>query len=201
MRISSSIVAVVFCAASIGVAHAQQSAATSITAPRGTTVVKKAPTGMSFAYDAAHGQISATGMQLSSSVVKSNSVSPTVGQIYVTINIAIDSRFESGTTYHCSVYAIGGIIDLDTGTVDGGVETANTFATVTSARTASCTLAIPYSWTLPNDGGADSGLILAFGVGAINPHSEVERSTLQVDGIENLPASGAVGKYVFNVAL
>jgi hypothetical protein len=60
---------------------------------------------------------------------------------------------------------------------------------------------MPYSWTLPPDGGADTGLILAFGVSAVNVHSEVQRSTLQLDGIENLPASGASSKFSFNVAL
>lgn len=200
MRYSTSVAAIVLCAASVCAVHAQTATSNVATKVPARSAIA-APGSMSFAYDAQHGQISATGVQLNTSTVKSDSVSPTKGQIYVTVNIAIDSRFESGTTYHCSVYAVGGIIDLDTGTVDGGVETANGFATVTSARTASCSLFIPYTWTLPHDGGADSGLILAFAVAAVNTHSEVERSTLQVDGIENLPANGAVGKYVFNVSL
>jgi hypothetical protein len=98
------------------------------------------------------------------------------------------------------VYAIGGIIDTDTGTVDGGLENANNFATASGGKY-SCTLRIPYAWTLPSTAGADSGLILGFGVAAVNPQSEVQRSTLQVDGIENLPANGATSKFTFNVAL
>jgi hypothetical protein len=64
----------------------------------------------------------------------------------------------------------------------------------------------PYSWTLPPDPGADTGLILAFGVSAVSQGSQnsagvVERSTLQLDGIENLPASGATSTFTFGVTL
>ena len=199
MRISPTLFAVVLCAASTFAAHGQQ-AVTSGPA-RGPVGTAKAPSGMSFAYDANQKQIVASGVHLSTGTIKSNSVSPTTGTINVTIHIKIVSGFESGTTYHCSVNAVGGIIDLDNGTIDGGLETANNFAVVTAPGVAQCTLKIPYSWTLPHDGGAESGLILAFGVAAVNTHSEVERSTLQVDGIENLPPSGAASNFVFTVAL
>lgn len=190
MRVIPTLTALIFCAASFSAAHAQKANGESA---RGSN-------GMSFAYDALHGQINATGIQISPLTLKSNSVSPTTGTITVTINVKIVSHFESGTTYHCSVYAVGGEIDLATGTIDGGVENVNTFAP-SSGATASCTLTVPYSWTLPAEHKAQTGLILAFGVGAINPESEVEHSTLQVDGIENLPANGSAATYVFNVAL
>jgi hypothetical protein len=196
MRIPYVLSVLTLCAATSLAAHAQQSNATRI--PSGTTV-RVVPNTMSFSYDASH-NIAASGVQLKTSTIKSNSVSPTTGTIVVTINVKLISRFQSGTTYHCSVNAIGGIIDTDTGTVDGGIESAGNFATG-SGGSYSCTLRIPYSWTITQGSGTDSGLILAFGVNAVNPQGDVPRSTLQVDGIENLPASGATATYVFNVAL
>jgi hypothetical protein len=198
MRVSLMLTAMLLCAASIGAAHAQ-----TVTPGfgRSTGESSRSSTPMSFAYDAQHGQINANGIQLNPTTIKSNSVSPTTGTITVVINIKVLSHFEGGTTYHCSVNAIGGLLDIFNGTVDGGIETANDFATVTSGGTASCTLVMPYSWTLPQDARGSTGLILAFGAAAVNPQSEVQRSTLQVDGIENLPASGAASKFTFNVAL
>jgi hypothetical protein len=195
MRLFPSVATAVLCAASVCAAHAKTASSVAKTPARPSVSSSK----MSFAYDGVHG-ITSTGVQLSPTTLKADSVSPTTGKITVTINIAIDSRFEPGTTYHCSVYAIGGEIDLDTGPVDGGIENVNGIVTG-SGRNTSCTMSIPYSWTLPRDGGADTGLILAFGAAAVNTHGEAIRSTLQVDGIENLPASGSVSKFVFNVAL
>jgi len=198
MRIPHAFCAVVLCAASAFAAHAQQSTSSNLV--KAPTGVSKLPGGMNFNYDAQHGLITATGVQLKTTTQKSNSVSPTTGTIQLTINIKVLSHFETGTTYHCSVYALGGILDTDTATVDGGLENANTFA-VGSGGSYTCTVKIPYSWTLPHDPGADSGLILAFGAAAVNPHSEVEHSTLQLDGVENLPANGATSTFTFNVAL
>ena len=195
MRIPQTIFALVLCAATASAVHAQ-TATSEFTRATGPT---KAPSGMSFSYDAQHGQITATGVQMNTVAKKPSAVTPTSGLIDLTINIKIVSRFESGTTYHCSVYAIGGLINTDTGTVDGGIENANGFATVTAPGMATCRIKIPYEWTLAGQG--DTGLILAYGVGAINVHSEVEHSTLQVNGIDNLPANGTTSKFVFNVAL
>jgi len=198
MRISPTLSAAVLCAVTALTAHAQQPANPGIS--RTTPApVSKLPQGITFAFDSQNA-VTASGIRMKATTQKSNSVSPTEGVIYVTLNINVASRFEAGTTYHCSVYAIGGIIDTDTGTVDGGLENANTFAAPSGGKY-SCTLKIPYVWTLPSAPGADSGLILAFGVSAVNTHSEVQRSTLQVDGIENLPANGATSKFTFNVAL
>lgn len=198
MRIPCLLSALTLCAASSLAVHAQQSNSNIARVP-GATAVRVVPNSMNFTYDAAKG-ITANGVQLRSSTIKSNSVSPIIGSIIVTINVKVLTRFEAGTTYHCSVNAIGGIIDTDTGTVDGGIETVNNFATG-SGGTYSCVLRIPFSWTFSQTPGADSGLILAFGVGAVNTHGEVQHSTLQVDGIENLPAPGSTSQYVFNVIL
>jgi len=198
MRISPVLSAVVLCAASVGVAYAQTSSSEVSRTPVSRS---SAANGLSFAYDAQHGLINATGVQLSAVSRKSSTVTPTTGTITVTINTKIVSHFGTNETYHCSVYAVGGVINLLTGTVDGGVETANAFARITSPGTATCTLKIPYSWTLSQSSGGDSGLILAYAVGAVTPQSEVQRSTLQVDGIENLPANGTTSTYTFDVEL
>jgi hypothetical protein len=197
MRIPQAMLTAVLCAGSVVAAHAQRP----ITTPtRGTTGAGTVPSNISFAYDAAHGKIDATGVRLATSTIKSNSVSPTIGAINITVHIIVYSHFEAGTTYHCSVNAIGGILDLDNGTVDGAIETANTFA-VGSGTSYTCSFHIPYTWTLAHDPGADSGLIIAFGAAAVNTHGEVGHSTLQVDGIENLPPSGATSNFSYTVAL
>ena len=194
MRTFPKIFAIALCAASFGAAHSQTTAGVT-KMPSSVSV----PSGMNFAYDGAKGQITATGIHLNPQAISKATAAPTTGTIVVTINIKIASTFTAGTTYHCSVYAIGGAINTDTDAVDGGIETANTITT--GMGTASCTLKIPYSWSLSGAAGGDTGLILAFGASAVNVHDEVQRSTLQLDGIENLPASGTVSKYVFDVAL
>lgn len=187
------------CALSASMALAQTA-----TTPRVNAV--KMPSAMNFVYDALHDQVNATGIQLKPSAMSSSAVTPTTGAIVVTISIMDVSHFARGTSYHCSLTALGGEIDTDNGTVDGGIETANAIATWSGANALSCTLTIPYSWTLPPDANADTGLILAFGVSAMTHGAgggagTVERSTLQVGGIENLPASGATSTYAFSVTL
>lgn len=164
------------------------------------------PSSMNFVYDALHDQVNATGIQLKPSVISASGITPTTGTIVVTIGITDVSHFQRGTSYHCSLTAIGGEIDTSNGTVDGGIETANAIAAWSGPGALSCTLTIPYSWTLPPDPTADTGLILAFGVSAMTHSSggstaTVERSTLQLDGIENLPASGATSTFAYSVTL
>jgi len=157
---------------------------------------------MSFNYDAKHDQISANSLQLKPSVAAAGAPT-TTGTIKVTININAVSHFLSNTAYHCSLLAIGGIIDVDNAAVAGGMESANRIASGGNSSS-SCTLTIPYSWTLPADANADSGLILVFGVSAVTGKGEsatVPRSTLQLDGIESLPANGATSTFSFNVTL
>jgi hypothetical protein len=158
---------------------------------------------MSFSYDVQHDQIVASGVQLKPSV-KSNAIAPTTGTITLTININVVSHFARGTVFHCSVAAIGGSLDLANGVVDGGLETANGVASPSGPGTATCTLVIPYSWTLLPDPAAVSGLVLSFGAAAVTTRGDtsiVQRSTLQVDGIESLPASGSSEKFTFDVTL
>jgi hypothetical protein len=198
MRISPAMLAVVLCAGSVVTAHAQLKPISGPT--RGTATTGTLPSGVSFAYDAQQGKIDTAGVHLSTSTIKSNSVSPTTGTIIVMVHISLVSRFAAGTTYQCTANAIGGILDLDTGTVDGAVETASGTA-VGGGTSLTCALRLPYSWTLAHDPGADSGLIIAFGASAKDAKGVVTRSTLQVDGIENLPANGAAETFSYNVVL
>jgi len=197
MRFPQGFVAFAICAAALTAAQAQTASFVPEQHGPGT-----APAPMSFSFDALHGQIAASGVQLKPmSTKRAAGLAPTTGTIQVTINVKIVSGFQSGTTYHCSLYAVGGAIDPATLQIDGGIETAATFAVPSGPGTVACTMTIPYEWTLPSGRGTDSGVILAFGVGAINPQGEAQRSTLQVDGIEALPANGATDKFVFDVTL
>lgn len=176
----------------------------SVQVPHTTTGNTRSTGPISFNYDAQHDSITAGGLQVTPNIKSNASITPTTGTIVVTININLVSHFAKGTSVHCSLMAIGGILDLNNGTVDGGVETVNHGATSSGPGSATCTLTIPYSWTLPPDSSADSGLLLIFGASAQEGHGEdaaVKRSTLQLDGIENLPASGATSKFSFDVTL
>lgn len=152
---------------------------------------------INFNYDAQHDQLLASGVSFNATHSQ-NTVAPTTGTVMVTLNINPSTKFEKGTSFHCSLIVIGGLLDLNNGTVDGGIETANGVA-----KNGVCTLKIPYSWTLPPDSSADTGMVVAFGVSAVTDGDKprVRRSTLQLDGIENLPANGATTTMSFDVVL
>jgi hypothetical protein len=194
MRTFPTPLAAALCAASLATAYGQT------VAPAPTT--NKLLNSMSFNYDARQDKIGASNLQIKPSIVTS-SATPTTGTIQVTININAVSHFSANTAYHCSLLAIGGILDTGNGTVAGGMESASRIA-ASGTPSATCTLTIPYSWTLPTDANADSGLVLVFAVAAVTGKGDsatVTRSTLQVDGIENLPANGATSTFAFNVTL
>jgi hypothetical protein len=190
MRIFPTLIAVALCAASVGAASGQKPA----------TPSSKVMSGISLAYDAPRGQFTAGGIQLKPSV-KSNVSSATTGTVNVTINIKLISKFWKESTFPCSVIVIGGLIDPITGTVDGGIETVNGEAKVSGAGAATCTVSIPYSWDLTSDPEAVSGLILAYAVASVDRRGITQRSTLQLSGIENLPANGATSSFTFDAAL
>jgi hypothetical protein len=192
MRLSPLVLTLALGVSSLGVAHAQQAAV-----PRSTAAAL--PKGVGFAYDAKLGQISASGISLNT-VTKSAAAPVTTGTVDVTIVVKAVSKFPSGEKLKCSVFVIGGILDLDNGTVDGGLETVNGYGNYIPGG-ASCTLSVPYSWTLSSTPGADSGLVIAFAASAVNAQGDVQRSSVQVSGIENLPASGTTSKYTFDVVL
>lgn len=194
MRSSPTLYAAALCALISSVACAQSASG---------ALSRTVPGSLNFSYDAQHDSVAASGLQIKPSV-KSNAITPTTGTVTVTISISAVSHFSRGTQFHCSLTLIGGILDLSNAVVVGGVETASGIATSSGPGAATCTLTIPYSWTLPPDPAADSGLIMAFGVAAVSEHdgtAVVHRSTLQLDGIENLPASGTAQSFTFGVTL
>jgi hypothetical protein len=210
MKAILKLVVVTLCAVTFGAA--QVSAATSGTSSgtgSGTSSeTKNLPSGLTFNYDAIHDQINAAGLQLKPAALASPSVAPTTGTVTVTINIKIVSHFRNWTSYHCSLTVVGGEIDIVNGAIAGGMETANGIATPAGAGEAVCTLTIPYSWSIVPDPAAVNGLILAFGASAVDGRGngngstvQVLRSTLQVDGVESLPANGSTSTFVFDVAL
>ena len=192
MRRSPTLFAAALCALISSVAGAQNAG----------SGLARVPGHLNFTYDAQHDSV-ASGMQIKPSV-KSNAITPTTATVTVTINISAVSHFPHGTQFHCSLTLIGGILDLNNGTVVGGIETANGVASSSTPGAATCTLTIPYSWTIPPDPSADNGLVMAFGVAAVSEHdggAVVHRSTLQLDGIESLPASGTTQSFTFGAVL
>ena len=198
MRCSSTLFAAALCALSISSVCAQNAGN-----PLAHWPTNNLPGNLNFSYDAQHDSVSASGVQIKPSI-KSNAITPTTGSISVTINISAVSHFPRGTAFHCSLTLMGGILDLANGAVVGGIETANGVASYSGAGAATCTLTIPYAWTIPPDPAAQSGLILAFGVAAVSNHegnAVVQRSTLQIDGVESLPPSGTSQTFVFGATL
>jgi hypothetical protein len=191
MRTREILIVALFGAASCCAALGQQSAAT-----------PKIPSGLNFAFDAQHGQITASGYALkpASSAAASTSVS---GTVEVTLTINLVTKFKKDSTFPCAAIIIGGQIDTDNYILDGGVETASGMAIVNEKNpsTATCKLAIPYSWNLQHDSGASSGMLVAFAAAGVNRWGTTVRSTLQITGIESLPASGSTTTYAFNATL
>jgi hypothetical protein len=195
MKLSFRSLVVILCALLTGAALAQSPA---------TTPVKKTPGAFTFSYDAQHDQVIPNGVELKPAAIGAVSLAPVTGTVVVTINISAVSHFKHGTTYHCSLTAIGGELDTTNGAISGGIDTATEQAHWTGTNALRCTLSIPYEWTLIADPAATRGAILAFGVAAIAPAADggtVERSTLQVDGVEPLPPSGTTSTFAFNVTL
>ena len=189
MRIPHGSLAVLLCALSAGAALAQSTA---------TSTVTKTP-GITFSYDAQHDQVIPNGVQLKPAATGA-AITPTTGTVVVTINITTASHFPRGTSYHCSVVAVGGELDTTNAVVSGGIDTAFGVAHSTGANTFSCKLTIPYEWTILPDPAATRGAILAFGVAAVED-GNVVRSTLQADGVEPLPPDGTTSTFSFNVTL
>ena len=191
MRIREILIVALFGAASCCAALGQQAAA-----------VSKAPSNLNFAFDAQHGQITASGYALKPASSASASTAVT-GTVEVTLTLNLVTKFKKETTFPCAVIIIGGQIDTDNYILDGGVETASGMATVSAKNpsTATCKLTIPYAWSLQNDSGASSGLLIAFAAAGVNPGGATVRSTLQITGIESLPATGSTSTYAFNATL
>jgi len=123
------------------------------------------------------------------------------GTIELTIAINVMSKFGQDTWFPCAATVIGGQLDTTTFVLEGGVETANGIATVNKSGVGTCVLTIPYEWTVASDPAAVNGLIVAYAAAAIGHEGATRRSTLQVQGVDSLPAAGATTKLAFTVAL
>ena len=161
---------------------------------------------MSFNYDAQHDQIVASGVQMKPHS-NTTPITPTTGKIVVTVNIVAETHFPMGTKFHCTLLAVGGEIDTTDGVIGGGLETTSTVA-----KHDVCTLTIPYSWIVPPDPAASTGLILAVGVSAVegqghddhgngNGGGTVSRTSLQVGGVEALPPNGSTTSVSLDIVL
>jgi hypothetical protein len=164
---------------------------------------------MSFSYDAQHDQITANGVQMKAHP-NNTPITPTTGKIVVTVNITPETHFPMGTKFHCTLLVVGGEIDTTDGVIGGGLETTNSVA-----KHDVCTLTIPYSWIIPPDPGASSGMILAVGVSAVegeghhgdddhgngNGAGTISRTSLQVGGVEALPPNGSTTSFAFDIVL
>jgi len=182
---------VLLCAMLTGVAFAQSPA---------NSTVSKAKNPISFSYDAQHDQVIPSGVQLRPAAISDASITPTTGMVVVTINIHTMSHFRRDTSYHCALTVLGGELDTTNAIVSGGIDTAVGLAKRNGSDSLSCTLTIPYEWTILPDPGSTRGAALAFGVAAID-EGTVVRSTLQVDGVEPLPPNGTTSTFAFNVTL
>jgi hypothetical protein len=179
--------------ASTGAAFGQQAAA---------TIVPQVPSGLSFAFDAPHGQLTATGFALKATP-KTASSTRTTGTIEVSLSINLVTKFRRGTTFPCAILVLGGQLDAANQKVDGGLETASGLATVNPSNpsTATCVLTIPYAWTFQTDATASTGLVLAFAAAGLSEDGATLRSTVQVTGVDALPATGSTTTFSFDAAL
>lgn len=192
MQLRAIFIASVLGAASCGIALGQQAAA-----------VAKVPSGINFAFDAQHGQITASGYTLKAATSSESASTSVTGTVEVTLTVNLVTKFRRGTVFPCAAILLGGQIDTGNFILDGGLETASGVANVSYANpaTATCKLAIPYAWTLQNDSGASSGLLIAFAAAGVTPGGTTVRSTLQIHGIDALPATGSTTTYAFNATL
>lgn len=174
-------------------------------APAQTAVMQRSGNSgapIAFNFDAAHDQINASGISLRPETSTPPAPTPTTGTVVVTLNISLVSKYAKAHHVNCSLMLIGGDIDVGSGTVDGGIETAGAHAKGNGHDSAVCTLTIPYSWSLSSSPASASGLILVFGAADhCDDDGMVRRSTLQLDGPEALPKNGTTAQYAFDIAL
>lgn len=196
MRLRGYAIVAALVTAQMCAAFGQQAAATPSTS--------KTPAGITLSFDAQHGQLTASGYAVKSQTTPG----PTAVSVSGTINISLTINLVSKTGEHdrisCGAIALGGEVDLSTPVLDGGIETASNFAMVDwKTKTATCTLSIPYEWTLAADPSATAGLIVGFAAASIDhDHWDMtRRSTIQLGGPLPLPPSGTTTTLAFTTAL
>lgn len=184
--------------AQLGVAIGQQAASSSPT---------RTPSSLSVAFDAVHGQLTASGYAVRSQATPMSGTSSVTGTLNITITINLVSNLGPNARIPCGAIMLGGEVDLSTPVIDGGIETASGRAMVDwKARTATCTLSIPYEWTLISDTSATEGLIVGFAAAIVDhddhgDHDVTRRSTTQIGGPLPLPPSGTTTTLAFSTTL
>jgi hypothetical protein len=194
MRLRGLFVVAALVAAQLGVALGQQAASTTKT---------QAPSGLSLSFDALHGQLTASGYSVKAHPLQAPSgTSSVTGTLNITITINLVSKFDRGTRIPCAAIAIGGEADTSVPVVDGGIETASGEAMVDwKAKTATCTLSIPYEWTLITDPSAGEGVFIGFAAAEVNRFDVTGRSTIQIGGPLPLPPTGTTTTLAFTTTL
>lgn len=194
MRLRGFLIVAALVAAQLGVALGQQAASTTKT---------QAPSGLSLAFDATHGQLTASGFTIKPHPLQAPSGTTSVtGTVSLTITINLVSKTGRWTKIPCAAILIGGEADTSVPVIDGGIETASGDAMVDwSTKTATCTLSIPYEWTLITDPSAGEGIFVGFAAGEVDQRNNTTRSTIQIGGPLPLPASGTTTTLAFTTTL
>ena len=193
MRMRSILSVAALCASLAGTAFGQEAAAAK--AP-------STPSGLSLSFDAVHGQLSASGLAVKAKPAVVSPGTTVTGTVNITLTINLVSKFGRGVRIPCGAILIGGEVDTSVPVVDGGIETAANVASLDwKTKTATCTLSIPYEWTLANDSGASKGLIIGFAAAAVGWGDVTERSTIQIGGPVDLPASGTTTTLAYTTTL
>jgi hypothetical protein len=181
--------------AQMAAAYGQQAVSTSPT---------RTPTGINLSFDAVHGQLTASGYTVRSQTTPVPGTSNVTGTVNLTITINLVSKIGADDRIPCGAIVIGGEIDLSVPIVDGGIETASAYATVDrKAKTATCTLSIPYEWTLVTDSSATEGLLIGFAAASVDHDhwDTTRRSTIQLGGGLPLPPAGTTTTLAFTTTL
>jgi hypothetical protein len=190
MRIRATLFVALLGTALSGVAFGQQAA---------TTTQPKAPSGLSFAYDAPHGQLTANGL-----AVKLNpdtaDTAPITGTVKITINLTVKTTVPTGAKVPCSAIVIGGAIDTTALSLEGGIETVSGYATAgPKAGSMICSLSIPYEWTVVTVSSLASteatsttvdAMVIAFAAAIVDSNGVTQRETIQIGGVQALPTNG-----------
>jgi hypothetical protein len=194
MRLRAILIVAALSVALTGAAFGQQAA---------VTTQPNAPSGLSFSFDAPHGQLTASGYTVKARPLTTPTGATSVtGTLNITITINIVSKFGKDFRIPCAAIAIGGEADTSVPIVDGGIETASGEATIDGkTKTATCTLSIPYEWTLVTDPAAGEGVFLGFAAAAVDRSDVTKRSTIQIGGPLPLPPSGTTTTLAFTTTL
>jgi hypothetical protein len=192
MRLRGFVVVAALAAAQLGVAFAQQAVANSPTRPL---------SGINLSFDAPHGQLTASGYAVRTEAAPASGTPTVSGTVNVTITINLISYAGTNPLIPCSVIVLGGEWDTSTPVVDGGINTASGDSLVdTKTKTATCTLSIPYEWTVPTESGVTKGLFVGFAVASVVDNVTI-RSTIQMEGLLPLPSTGTTTNLTYTTSL